>query len=311
MTMAEKIQSLYQQYGELDGISIECQKELIAIGVVNKAARAEIFLQGAQITGYQPHGKKPVLFLSEQCQYQEGTSLRGGIPICWPWFGDVRKNDESIQQQLVDIASISAHGFVRDKEWLLTDIHIQNDALTVLTLEYDIDPQTYPAWPFSARLSYTISIGKTLTAVLSIHNTGQAAFVFSGALHSYFLVDNISDVSISGLEQCRYIDALQDWQSYQQQGELSIDKETDRIYLLQQESMPISIRDKQRKITINSVGSRSAVVWNPWIEKSQGLSQFADDDYKKMLCIETANACDNVICLEPGQQHSLGVMLEV
>lgn len=317
MNMAEKIQDLYQRYGELEGISIECQKELIAIGISNKVARAEIFLQGAQVTAYQRHGETPILFLSKECQYQQGSPLRGGIPICWPWFGDINKNPIELQQQFSAefIASSAAHGFVRDSDWELTNIDIVDDSLTAITLKYSVPKDNSFNWPFAADLVYEVKVGEQLTASLTIKNTDKQPFLFSGALHTYFNVDNVDSVSVKGLDKTKYIDALKNWETFHQQGDITFDSECDRIYLLGKgegnnktlDNHPIFLQDQSRKITIENTGSQSLVVWNPWVEKAERLSQFADDDYKKMVCVETANAMGDVIHLEPNEEHRLSV----
>lgn len=314
MNIGEKIQALYQQYGDLAGISIECQKELVAIGIVNKAARAEIFLQGAQLTAYQRHNEEPILFLSKDCEYKAGSSLRGGIPICWPWFGDLKKNSVELQEQYTPafVESASAHGFVRSIDWEVVDIRHIGEEETLITLAHDIASDNNQAWPFAASLSYEVSIGKTLSASLRVKNTSASRFFYSAALHSYFNVNHIEQTAISGLGGASYIDALQEWQRYQQQGDIRFNQETDRIYFFNEPAFnngQLHLSDHRRVLTIESAGSASVVIWNPWIEKSQRLSQFADEDYKRMVCIETANAADDTITLEPGQEHTLSLSI--
>ena len=323
MNIANTIQALYKQYGQLKGVTIECQKELVAIGIKNQAATAEVFLQGAQVTHYQRMGELPALFLSKACRYQEGSALRGGIPICWPWFGDLAKNPESVKQQLLgadhEVAKTEfpAHGFVRQRQWRLESITTPTDELTILELSYHVKDE--PLWPFEALLTYRIAIGETLSASLHITNKSPQAFVFSGALHSYFAVSHIDNVSINGLDQCEYYDALDaddkgEWRVKIQQGDITFTEEVDRVY--QSSDTPVVIIDnsrgsinKKRTLRLQSSGSKSVVVWNPWIEKSQALSQCKEDDYQRMVCIETANAVDDVVRLEPNSAHELQLTL--
>src|SRR5690606_36986891 len=131
----------------------------------------------------------------------------------------------------------------------------------------------------------------------------------SQALHSYFAVSDIRQVSVTGLEGCRYVETLEDWQIRQQQGVVQFTGETDRIYLQTPELIQIRDAGWQRQICLRASGSRSAVVWNPWIDKAQRLSQFAADAWQQMLCIETANVLDDIITLAPGAEHSLGLEL--
>ncbi|MFT6201599.1 MAG: glucose-6-phosphate 1-epimerase [Candidatus Endobugula sp.] len=323
MNIIDTIQSLYKDYGQLKGVTIECQKELVAIGIKNQAATAEVFIQGAQITRYQGIDESPTLFLSKACDYKKGSALRGGIPICWPWFGDLAKNPEAVKQQLIndDQAATTtvfpAHGFVRQRDWAVESIRTPADDLTIVELSYHVKDE--PLWPFETLLTYRIAIGETLSTSLHITNKSPQAFVFSGALHSYFAVSHIDNVSISGLDQCEYYDALDaddkgEWRVKRQQGDITFTEEVDRVY--QSSDTPVVIIDnsrgsinKKRTLRLQSSGSKSAVVWNPWIEKSQALSQCKEDDYQRMVCIETANAVDDVVRLEPNSVHELQITL--
>jgi glucose-6-phosphate 1-epimerase len=304
MTLASTIQTLYQTYGHLKGITIECQNELVAIGIKNKAAVAEVFLQGAQLTRYQRASESPVLFLSEGCRYKAGVSLRGGIPICWPWFGDLKKNPASVQQLLSEeiIANAPAHGFVRDRQWTMESISTPSDFLTILELSYSTT-KAEPLWPYETALSCRIEIGDRVALQFSVKNCGDQPLVFSSALHSYFALEHIDDVTIQGFDQTPYIDALDEWKLKQQDGPIHFTEEVDRIY--QTGCASVNIVDGRRQVKILSTGSNSTVVWNPWIEKSQRLSQFMSKDYQSMVCIETANAVNDVITLLPDQTHVL------
>lgn len=311
MNLGEKIQDLYQEFGGIKGISIECQKNLIAVGVVNDSARAEIFLQGAQVSSYQKNGEAPILFLSKECSYQNGSPLRGGVPICWPWFGSLEKNNHKLTEQFSSdyISLAPAHGFVRKIEWNLTDIKRIDSSNTVLTLELNVEKNNPYGWPFSARLKYEVKVGDTLQLRLVVENNGNKSFVQSSALHTYFSVSSIDDVAINGLNGVAYIDALKDWVKFRQEGKIQFHEELDRIYQLDSPSSVIALLDKKRKLMVNSFGSSSIVVWNPWIEKSKKLTQFADDEYKKMVCIETANAGEDVVTIEPDCSHELSVTI--
>jgi glucose-6-phosphate 1-epimerase len=319
MNIASTIQHLYQQYGQIPGITIECQNELVAIGIKNKAATAEVFLQGAQLTHYQRIAEKPILFLSEDCQYKSGVPLRGGIPICWPWFGDLAKNPYEIQQQLpeAEIANAPVHGWVRSRQWTVEAISTPTDQLTIIELKYDITTDE-ALWPFATALRYRIEIGNTLSASFSVTNTSDQAFVFTGALHSYFSVSHIDHVSIQGFDNSPYWDALDtDTQGpglvKRQQGNIHFSEAVDRIY--HTTGTPIVLKDKSlnrsdRNISLRSAGSNSTVIWNPWIERSQQLTQFTSEDYQRMVCIETANAAKDKIMLAPNTSHTLSLLLE-
>lgn len=313
MNIAKTIQNLYTRFGRLQGVTIECQKELVAIGVTNSVASAEIFLQGAQISRFNRKQQDPILFLSRQCSYKQGQPLRGGIPICWPWFGQLKKNNEKITCQYKDLSidSIPAHGLVRDINWEVDSIETPSHDVTVVELSLDLNAKlidennnsaSKTVWPFLTQLRYRVEIGEKLTATLTVSNQDYQEFFYSAALHSYFSVDHINNVIISGFSKTTYVDALDTWKEKKQIDDIAFNKEVDRIYKSAPEEIVLS--DRNRIIAITSKGSKSTIVWNPWIEKSQRLSQFADDEYQSMVCIETANALEDFIRLKPGEAHS-------
>lgn len=303
---ANLMHSLYSQFGELAGITIEIHKELIAIAVENQAATARVFLQGAQVCDYARKNQPPILWLSPLCEYRPGQPLRGGVPICWPWFGALDKNPQTIKQQIKDNNS-PAHGLVRDRNWQLLDIQIQDARKTRLLFSLDIIGAEEALWPYSSQLQLQVDIGETLEIQLTISNLDQRAFSFSNALHTYFHVSDIDKVEVAGLENKTYIDAIDNWEQKKQQGPIRVNQEVDRIY--QQLDQAISLNDEGlgRTITIKADGSHSAIIWNPWVEKSRTLSCFDELAYQQMICIETANVLDDSINLEPGQSHRLGV----
>lgn len=309
MNIASTIDTLYQQYGQLKGITIECQNELVAIGIKNKAARAEVFLQGAQLTRYQRTDEKPLLFLSGDSSYKIGSSLRGGIPICWPWFSQLDKNPEQVQAHVPQsvLASAPAHGCVRDEQWQVTSIQTPSDSLTTIELEYN-HPGDHPHWPFSATLRYQIYIGETLSVRFSVTNTSDSTYTYSSALHTYLAVSDIHQTQIAGFTGSEYIDALDDWSVKTQTGPIHFNGEMDSIY--QTAGEKVQLIDKERITQISSTGSNSTVIWNPWIEKSKQLPQLKNNDYLGMVCIETANAINDTITLEKNQEHVIQLLIE-
>lgn len=308
MSLASTLQTLFEQYGQIPGVSIECQKELVAIGIRNKVAEAEIFLQGAQITRYQHRQGKPTLFLSEACEYRVGEALRGGIPLCWPWFGSLDKNHPIVKAALSSLNSAPMHGFVRERDWQLDAITTPSDKLTIVELSYKTSAQE-PLWPFATTLQYRIEVGEVLSVALKIINSDSRTIHFSGALHTYLAISDIDNITIHGLENSAYIDALDNWQHKQQQGDITIQQELDAVYQSLPEKYQITLIDKHKALRLASLGSRSVVIWNPWIEKSKHLSQFYHDDYQHMVCIETANTVDDFVTLAPGQEHTLALVL--
>lgn len=302
------MQTLYERFGTVPGIRIELYKELLAISVDNHSASATIYLQGAQLASFQPKGERDILWCSDRCDFRAGTPLRGGVPVCWPWFGQLDKNPATIRDQ-VNMDEAPAHGFVRAEPWQVEDIQSLDENTTRLTLSLSIDADDYEGWPYAARLTMQFDIGRQLAMTLGVENRSAETLNFSAALHSYFAISDIADIVIDGLDQLDYIDCLQDWALQQQQGSLTIDREIDRIYHGVNAAITLLDQPWQRALDIRSRGSSSCVIWNPWIEKAKRLSNFADDDYRSMVCIETTNADRDSISLAPSQQHFLTVQI--
>ena len=205
-------------------------------------------------------------------------------------------------------ARAPAHGLVRGIDWQLLGIDSQDDGVH-MEFAYNSAAQPLPDWPHAAELRLRIRLDGRLHLELTSCNLGETPLAISQALHSYFAVSDIHQVSIEGLDGCRYIETLEDWQTRQQSGELGFNGETDRIYLDTPNAISILDHAWQRRIELHSRGSQSAVLWNPWIDKAQRLSQFADDAWQGMLCIEHANVMDDIRILAAGEQHTLQVSL--
>ena len=267
--------------------------------------------QGAQLLSYRQGDAPPVIWLSEQAAFEAGQSVRGGVPVCWPWFGDLRRNPAEIQTMFdgSDPAPAPAHGLVRAIDWVLET----QDADSAF-LEF-VCPQArhgLPGWPHPVDLRLRVSLNNDgLQLELSSQNLGDQPVALSQALHSYFAVSDIRDVSVEGLAGRRYIETLEGWDERQQQGDLRFTSETDRIYLDLPDRLALIDPGWQRRINLQASRSASAVLWNPWIDKAQRLSQFADDAWQRMLCIETANVLGDRVLLQPGERHSLQLKISV
>jgi len=273
-----------------------------------RTAQAELLVaqQGAQLLSYQRNGEQPLIWLSEQAAYKKGQSVRGGVPVCWPWFGDLARNPPAVQAMRSGGSPAPAHGEVRGLDWQLLGIDTEGE---VVRLDFTCPVDDLPDWPHQVELKLSIQLNDRLTLSLGSHNLGDTPIALSQALHSYFAVSDIRHVSVEGLDDTRYIETLEDWQERQQHGELRFAGETDRIYLDTPTQLRILDSGWQRRICLEASGSRSAVVWNPWVDKAQRLSQFADDAWQRMLCIETANLLDDALLLAPGASHEMTVTL--
>ncbi|WP_313102687.1 D-hexose-6-phosphate mutarotase [Stutzerimonas nitrititolerans] len=264
--------------------------------------------QGAQVLSYRQGDAPPIIWLSEEAAFQQGQSVRGGVPICWPWFGDLKRNPEDVQAAYRGETEAPFHGLVRSLGWQLAQQRCEGDA-GILEFTCPQASGALPGWPHRVELKLQVRLDERLHISLTSRNLGDRPLAISQALHSYFAIGDIHQVSVEGLNGCRYIDTLENWQQRQQQGDLRFTGETDRIYL----DLPptLHLRDPQlnRRITLQTRGSRSAILWNPWIDKAQRLSQFADDAWQRMACIETANAMDDRVLLNAGASHTLAVSI--
>lgn len=274
-----------------------------------RVAGSELLLaqQGAQILSYRQNDQPPLIWLSPEAAYRRGQSVRGGVPICWPWFGDLRRNPEAVQTHYQQ-AEAPAHGLVRAEDWQLLGIDEEDDAVS-LHLACDTRQTPLAGWPHDARLTFTVRVAQDLSMRLETLNRADAPLTISQALHTYFAVSDVRQVSVEGMHGCRYLDTLQDWRELRQAGEPTFTGETDRIYLDTPARMSILDPGWGRRIHLDACGSRSAVLWNPWVEKAMRLSQFPDDAWQNMLCIETANVLDDVVELKTDERHLLELRL--
>lgn len=274
-----------------------------------RAAGSELLVaqQGAQILSYQQGEQPPLIWLSPDAAYQRGQSVRGGVPVCWPWFGDLRRNPQAVQAHY-HLEQASAHGLVRALDWELLGIDEEDDAVT-LRFAYDTRTQPLEGWPRDVGLTFVVRVAQDLGMSLETHNRGTEPLTLSQALHSYFAVSDVRQVSVEGLQGCRYIDTLQDWQELRQQEALVFDSETDRIYFDTAARLSIVDPGWGRRIHLDARGSRSAVLWNPWVDKAKRLSQFPDDAWQNMLCIETANVLEDIVQLKADERHRLELRL--
>ncbi|MDY0205415.1 MAG: D-hexose-6-phosphate mutarotase [Pseudomonas sp.] len=269
-------------------------------------AQLDICQQGAQILSYFPDIEQPpLIWLSDCAEYVKGQGVRGGAPVCWPWFGDIQRNPLDVQNMTSNDAPF--HGLARTVDWQLLDSSVDRHSVQ-LSLQLDAS-QGLADWPHAATVQLHIELGERLTIRLDNHNLGAQPLAISQALHTYFAVSDIRQVEVQGLEGCSYHETLEGWQLREQAGALSFTGETDRVYLHVPEHLQIVDKGWQRRIHLRTQGSHSAIVWNPWVDKAQTLSGFASDAWQHMLCIENANVLADHLLLEPGARHRLQLEL--
>ena len=289
--------------------------ELDVIQIDHPLVRATLLLQGAQLVEFSPQKNdfNNLLWLSKSVEYKQGKPLRGGIPICWPWFGNLEKNPDNIQQQ-VKSEHRPAHGMVRDIPWHISSIKESCESV-IVELNVQSNESTLNIWPFDFSLIARFTFSQTLTLELITENTGKECFAFSQALHTYLPTSDITQTYIHNADQAQYIDALDDWKEKVQQGRVVFNQETDRLYFFKKnsksEQFKLRVETPGHQLNLTTKNSLSAVIWNPWIEKSQRLSQFSAEDYESMYCIESANVMSNHKTVEAKQKVSIFLKLEL
>ncbi|WP_297324130.1 D-hexose-6-phosphate mutarotase [Nitrosomonas sp.] len=291
------IEQLNAQFG------IAGQLEFIAgngglpmIQVKTAKAKALISIHAGQVLSYQPAGEpEDVMFLSAKAYYQDGKAIKGGAPICWPWFGADPEGKGR-----------PGHGFVRNRPWNVVATEKMGNGDIKVTLGLVNTPETQAIWPHSFVLNQEIIISDSLNLSLITRNTGKEKFSITQAFHTYFKVGNITQAKVLGLEGCDYIDKAGGGNAQKQQsGAVTIGSEVDRIYLDAGNTLTIDDSALNRRIQITSQGSKTAVVWNPWEKIAKEMADLEDADYQRLLCVETTNAANDVVEVAPGSECRL------
>jgi len=290
-----KVDNLNHRFAIRDNLIFkEGTNELIYAEIKNEAASAQIYLHGAHITSFTPLGEDPVIFLSSLSQIEPGKAIRGGIPISWPWFAD-HPTDKTKP----------AHGFARTSLWEVRETQNISKDKTVITLGLRDNEETQKLWDYSFDLELAISIGKELNSELTMTNSGKEDFTITSAFHSYYIVGDVNDIAIYGLEDTNYIDKVDNFSMKLQDSPVKIADETDRIYLDTTSDCVIEDPSLNRQIRIRKSGSSSTVVWNPWMDGAKKMKDLGDLDYLNFVCVETTNAGEDRIKLAPDKQHKL------
>lgn len=272
--------------------------DLPLLKIDNAHARAEISAYAGQVLSYQPaDADADLLFVSRAAYFQPGKAIKGGIPVCWPWFGpDPQYGD---------------HGFVRARPWTLLSTEAMADGATRVRLGIDDDAATRAIWPHPFALEIDITIGPVLSIALTSKNTGDAPLALTQGLHTYFQVGDVRRAQVLGLAGHRYIDKVGETAERDQSGPINFDGPVNRIYLDTDGELVIDDPSLRRRIHIERAGSRSAVVWNPWIEQSRAMADFGDDEYLQMVCVESTNTATDAIVLAPGATHRLATTYRI
>ncbi len=266
---------------------------LPAAVISNGLCDAVVTLHGGHVCEFAPKGSKPLLWLSSKSHFEEGKPIRGGIPVCWPWFGGAQQ---------------PAHGIARLSSWSVKSASREADGSNLLSLELRSTEDSLKQWPHQFKVVLEVKAGSRLEVGLRVFNTGSSPFSYTGALHTYMPVSKITDVSVSGLEGASFVNQL-DKASCVQQGSVKFGFELDRLYTDTVSTCVVDDPGWGRRISISKEGSRSTVVWNPWVEKSARMPDFGDEEYWEMLCVETANAGPDKVEVAPGSSHLLKTVI--
>jgi len=285
------IQELNRRFGSRRVKFSRGAEGFVWVDIANEFGSARLTLHGAHVTSFIPAGGGEVLWMSEKSWFGKEQPIRGGVPVCWPWFG---KHPED--------PGMPNHGYARLCEWDVASVSSCPEGDGV---ELRLCPEKVPAkWrPLPVELTFTAAVERdgVLRMVLSMMNCGSQPVTVSCALHTYLGVDAIENVAVDGLENTEFLDTLTN-KTCSESGPVRIDREVDRIYYTAND---ITLRDGVHTTEILRDGSNSTVVWNPWIAKSKRLPDFGDEEYHRMICVETANARDDARTLEPEDFHCL------
>lgn len=256
----------------------------------------EVSLYGGHVLSYRPTGHGPVLFVSKQSAFEAGRPIRGGIPVCWPWFGPSPDK------------ALPLHGFARILTWELRATEYSGDA-TELLLALTDSEETRRFWPHAFELTLRIRLDQRLSLELTTVNRDAQPFTLTEAFHPYLRVRAIQDVAVHGLDGATFTDRLTG-QAGRQEGPLRISAETDRLFTPPKAECVLHDTGLARALAMTFSGTAQMVVWNPWIAKAQAMPDFGDEEYTSMLCLEPANAAGAAVTLAPGGRHTLSLALQ-
>jgi len=256
---------------------------------------ATIFEHGAHVTSWVPAGSGQVLWLSSLAGYAPDVAIRGGVPICFPWFGSDPHGDGP------------AHGYARLRDWTLERTTTDDDGAVSLLCTL---PETLRR-PNRLAASYRVTVGRALRLELTVRNADVVPATFEAALHTYLQVSDVRNVTVRGLEDAPYVDDVAGGAAHDATGEpLRLTGRTDRVY---EQPGRVTVDDSgaDRAIRVTSEGSTRAVVWNPWAELAAGMADMGEGEWTSMLCVETAAVGDGAITLPPGATHTMSAVIEV
>jgi len=290
-------QQLNKQFGIGGQLNFrEDASGLIVAEIDNEKATAKLCLQGAHLMSWRPKSQAtPVVWLSRDAKLAAGKSIRGGAPVCWPWFGAHATE-----------SGFPGHGFARTVPWQVVESGSDPSGAIRLTLRLVESEKTRAQWPHSSRLELTVIAGHTLRMELVTENAGMTDFEIGEALHTYLQIGDIAAVRVTGLDGCDYWDKVGESTLRKQSGAITFSGETDRVYINTAAECVIEDDKLKRRIHVTKSGSLSTVVWTPWTEKANKMGDMGQPDgWREMVCVESANAMENKVRVAAGTRHTL------
>lgn len=279
---------------------------LLFADIDNAQANASLCLQGGHLTTWRPKDQaQPVVWLSPAARFAPGKSIRGGVPVCWPWFGPHATQ-----------SAFPAHGFARATAWEVTAAAALDTGATRISLALVPSDATRAQWPAETRLELVATVGAQLRIDLTTTNLGRDDIVIGEALHTYFAIGDIGDIQLLGLEGCQYLDKVDGGARKTQHGPIACAGEIDRVYLDTTAECVIVDPGYRRRIRIAKSGSQSTVVWTPWTDKAGKMGDFGpgrhgQGGWREMVCVESANAAENTVAVPAGGRHTLSAVYSV
>lgn len=274
---------------------------LVRAKLTSSYGKGEVMLHGAHVTRFVPGRGDDVLWMSEKSWFESHKPIRGGVPICFPWFGPKEDNPDA-----------PAHGFARLMDWSVIGTQTLDDQRVRLVLALEDNEQTRDMWNHTFKLTYSVTVGETLELSLKVSNTDAKPMRFTEALHTYLSVGDVKRVSILGVEDTEFVDKVKGSERAKSSHEpITFTAETDRVYLNTSSECVLVDPVGKRRIVIAKSGSMSTVVWNPWVDKARRMVDFGDEEWPGMACVETANAMENAVSLAPGEDHEISTRITV
>jgi glucose-6-phosphate 1-epimerase len=283
----------------------ENEHGLLSAVITTPTCTAEVYMQGAHLTHWQPVGDEPVLFLSERSAFAPGKAIRGGVPLIFPWFGS------RTATPFCDRTDGPSHGFARTSEWLLVEAGRSKDDFELVFRLTDNDASKAVGFEgFCA--TYKICVGSELELELIVDNQSAQTFQFEEAFHTYLAVGDVRQIGVTGLQNVEFIDKTDDFKLKRQQEKiLQLNGETDRLYVDTGGKIDVHDSVLKRVISVDKLNSHTSVVWTPWEQGCAKLSDMSADGWTGMVCIESANANKNAVVLPAGKHHIMHARIAV